>query len=272
MTTYLLTWNPARWDWRNLQQDIQTVERQGYFSDSWSSGVTKRIVFGDRVFLMKLGAKPRGIFASGWATSKKVYEGRHWDKEAQAQGKTAYYIGVDFDTILDPAKSIFSRERLDDGIYSKMRWEPQASGVTIPEDVATKLEYDWACFLERRVPPSTANLTEEVNVATTFYEGAVEHVTVNSYERSVEARSICIQRQGLDCSICGFNFEKTYGGIGAGFIHVHHLKPLAEIKKGYKLDPLKELRPVCPNCHAMLHQRKPAYSIEELRAIIRQSK
>jgi 5-methylcytosine-specific restriction protein A len=45
---------------------------------------------------------------------------------------------------------------------------------------------------------------------------------------------------------------------------VHHLRPLAEVKEGYLLDPVTDLRPVCPNCHAMLHQRTPAYSIEEM--------
>jgi 5-methylcytosine-specific restriction protein A len=55
-----------------------------------------------------------------------------------------------------------------------------------------------------------------------------------------------------------------YGEIGKNFIHVHHVKPLSEIDEQYKINPIKDLRPVCPNCHAMLHKRKPAYSIEEI--------
>jgi 5-methylcytosine-specific restriction protein A len=64
---------------------------------------------------------------------------------------------------------------------------------------------------------------------------------------------------------CLFDFKEKYGGIGERYIHVHHLKPLAEIKKEYELDPIKDLRPICPNCHAIIHRRQPALTIEQLR-------
>lgn len=54
-----------------------------------------------------------------------------------------------------------------------------------------------------------------------------------------------------------------------GLIHVHHLKPLGEVGEGYLLDPVADLRPVCPNCHAMLHRRKPALGIDELLQTLR---
>lgn len=71
--------------------------------------------------------------------------------------------------------------------------------------------------------------------------------------------------------MCGFDFEKRYGKIGGGFIHVHHLTPVSEIGKEYVVDPdpRNDLRPVCPNCHEMLHSRRGnPLSIEELRGII----
>lgn len=147
MTTYLLTWNPARWQWEDLEECIREIEERGYHKGSWSCGVTKKIRPGDRVFLIKLGAEPRGIVASGWAISE-VYEDQHWDRRTRAKGKTALYIDVRFDTILDPNKKIFPRSWLDNGIYIKMHWEPQASGTTIPNDVAEQLERDWANFLK----------------------------------------------------------------------------------------------------------------------------
>jgi hypothetical protein len=51
---------------------------------------------------------------------------------------------------------------------------------------------------------------------------------------------------------------------GAGFIHVHHRKPLALIGRSYAVNPVKDLVPVCPNCHAMLHTQNPPLSVEEL--------
>lgn len=100
-------------------------------------------------------------------------------------------------------------------------------------------------------------------------EGAVQQVVVNRYERDPEARAKAIQHHGLQCQVCAFDFAKAYGVLGEGFIHVHHLVPLAQIGKSYVVDPVNDLRPVCPNCHAMLHKRLPPYTIDELQEIMR---
>lgn len=100
-----------------------------------------------------------------------------------------------------------------------------------------------------------------------FHEGAKKIISVNSYERSKLGRNKCIEKYGFNCVICNFSFKKVYGKLGEGYIHVHHLKPLAEITREYTLDPVKDLRPVCPNCHAMLH-RKGNISIKELMCLM----
>ncbi len=97
-----------------------------------------------------------------------------------------------------------------------------------------------------------------------LFEGSKKQILVNAYERNSQARIECIKHYGTKCSICSFDFEKIYGEIGKDFIHVHHIKPLSEINEQYKINPIEDLRPVCPNCHAMLHKRKPAYKIEEI--------
>jgi 5-methylcytosine-specific restriction protein A len=101
-----------------------------------------------------------------------------------------------------------------------------------------------------------------------LFEGTKKQIIVNAYERSSKARKECIEEYGYKCTICQFDFEKIYGGIGKNFIHVHHIKPLSEIDEKYKINPIEDLRPVCPNCHAMLHKRKPAYGIEEIEDLI----
>lgn len=103
----------------------------------------------------------------------------------------------------------------------------------------------------------------------TFVEGSAKTVTVNAYERNAEARRECIRHHGTACKVCDFDFAKAYGELGAGFIHVHHKVPLANIGKAYKLDPIQDLVPVCPNCHAMLHRRNPPLAVEQLRTLIR---
>lgn len=102
----------------------------------------------------------------------------------------------------------------------------------------------------------------------TYVEGATKPVLVNAYERSKEARAACLAHHGYSCAVCEFNFESIYGAIGAGFIHVHHLTPISTVAAEYKVDPITEMRPVCPNCHAMLHKSDPPFSIEELKEVL----
>jgi 5-methylcytosine-specific restriction protein A len=87
------------------------------------------------------------------------------------------------------------------------------------------------------------------------YEGLKKQITVNKYERSSKARDQCIEYNGLNCFVCGMDFYDTYGEIGKGFIHIHHLTPIHKIGQEYKIDFKKDLNPVCPNCHAMLHRK-----------------
>ena len=98
-----------------------------------------------------------------------------------------------------------------------------------------------------------------------LYEGTKKQITVNAYERNQDARKKCIQHYGYICQVCEFNFEKIYGEIGKDFIHVHHIVDISTIGKNYKVDPIKDLIPVCPNCHAMLHKKVPAFSVEDIK-------
>ncbi|MBP1885722.1 HNH endonuclease [Sinorhizobium mexicanum] len=101
-----------------------------------------------------------------------------------------------------------------------------------------------------------------------FWEGAKIAIQVNRFERSQQARKACTDHYGYTCRVCEVNLVEVYGEIAREFIHVHHIIPLSEVGEGYKVDPVADLRPVCPNCHAMLHRRREPLSIDELRARI----
>lgn len=116
--------------------------------------------------------------------------------------------------------------------------------------------------------PATVAYPDEVTAAESYLEGAISQVLVNRYERDPDARSAAIAHYGCKCCVCDFNFERRYGELGRGFIHVHHVVDLATIGAEYVVDPVKDLRPVCPNCHAMLHTEKPAMPIDKLRDLI----
>jgi hypothetical protein len=110
--------------------------------------------------------------------------------------------------------------------------------------------------------------SDELDPSENILEGAAKRILVNKYERSAKARGICLAKYGHDCMVCGFNFSKIYGELGQGFIHVHHLKPIAKIGKAYRMNAIEDLRPLCPNCHAMVHARNPTLSISELKKIL----
>lgn len=110
---------------------------------------------------------------------------------------------------------------------------------------------------------------DEVDSDVEYSEGKTKQVLINSYERNPIARLKCIEHFGLSCQVCSFSFKDRFGDLGRDFIHVHHKVDIATIGNEYSVDPIFDLIPVCPNCHAMLHKRKPAYSIEELKILMK---
>ncbi len=110
---------------------------------------------------------------------------------------------------------------------------------------------------------------DEVLVQSKYFEGAVRSVVVNAYERNPVARARCIEAHGAVCAVCSFNFKSIYGEAAAGYIHVHHLRPLATVNQEYEVDPVNDLRPVCPNCHAVIHLANPPYTLDQVQAMLR---
>ena len=102
-----------------------------------------------------------------------------------------------------------------------------------------------------------------------YEEGAGVRVLVNRFERNSPARQACLQHHGTWCCACRVDLTARYGEVAGNLIHVHHLFPLANIRSGYRLDPVRDLRPVCPNCHAMIHRRNPPYEIKEFGEFLR---
>ena len=101
-----------------------------------------------------------------------------------------------------------------------------------------------------------------------FSEGKEIKVISTKHERNTLNRQICLEAKGYKCSVCNILLEDIYGPIAKRFIEVHHSNPIADMDDNYVVKPIKELFPVCPNCHAMLHRKNPPYSIDELKELI----
>src|SRR5690349_313963 len=88
--TYLLTWNPHKYEWASLQTDCEIVNLGFPFEQRWSCGKSKKLHVGDRVFLTAVGSKIfKGIMASGWVLTEP-FEDAHWNENAASL--TSRYI------------------------------------------------------------------------------------------------------------------------------------------------------------------------------------
>jgi 5-methylcytosine-specific restriction protein A len=269
--SYLFVWNPNKWSqWIDpnnepyIEKNIEELKNTGKVTLMWSCRSHKSIRPGDRAFLARVGSTPRGIFASGKVVSEPFLS-QHWSGE----DKDVPRVLIEFDTLLNPEKEpILTVENLDKGNLSKQTWTPQSSGISIRPEVAEELEEEWFEFLitqNIRYSP----FSETTDTTITYIEGSATQVTQTRYERNIYARKECLKHYGYSCSVCDFNFERFYGSLGYKFIHVHHLTQVATIKQEYKVNPIQDLRPVCPNCHSMLHKQNPPLTIDELKDIIK---
>ena len=147
-TSWLLLWNPTRFDVNRLKKELKELRQKGSTEFTWNCSWTKGIEAGDRVFLMRVVHEPRGLVASGYATGKPK-EGEHWEEAA----KVTNYVPVKWEWF-DPVPLIF-REELDEPQFAGVKWSPQASGIRIKGEAADNLEREWVTRLEGRQTKAT---------------------------------------------------------------------------------------------------------------------
>lgn len=103
------------------------------------------------------------------------------------------------------------------------------------------------------------------------FEGRMTEARILRRQRNYLARQKCLENSGYKCYVCGFDFRKTYGEIGKGFLEVHHTKPLASYDDEHPI-PQNELCALCSNCHSMVHRKKEVLDVEELKRIVEVNK
>ncbi len=263
MGTYLFAWNPDDWPWEDLPEMLEKIKTGKAQRDQWSIGKYKKPGPGDRFFLIKLGEEPKGLIGSGHITSKPFEDTHYADRK-----KRCNYVSIEFDFLVDGRKTVvISRKALiETEPFNKQHWDTQSSGISIRDEVCTALEPLWLSRVGQH--SGIAIGEEQYNERETYSEGAWKTLKVNGYERDSRARDACIAHFGYRCAVCEIELKKFYGDVAATFIHVHHLRQLSTIGHEYAVDPIKDLRPVCTNCHAIIHLGNPAYSIEQVRAFV----
>lgn len=258
MTAVLLGWNPARWDdWQpSYPEAVLEVARTGVFRDRWSVGSSARVSIGADAWLLLQGSI-RGLIGHGTVVSAP-YEDAHY---ADA-GQTSLYVNVDFDALLPVGDQI--------PVDVLMERAPNAgwkatftSARKVPASDEPAIRALWAEYT-----PDDEN-DPILPQPGTFPEEALTRVVMNRYERDSHARRLCLAHYGTSCAACGFSFEAAFGQAGEGFIHIHHVVPVSQLGPGYELDPIRDLVPLCPNCHYMAHRRSVPYTPSELRRMMK---
>lgn len=265
--TFLVLWNPNRWEWGNLPNYANGLERE----ITWSCGNTKKISKGDRIFMVHLGQEPRGIFASGKALSKPYKNGR--------RSKTPRSIDMELDRFIDPGKNeILDREKLIRMVshnYPSVErpWTFRGGGVEIPPTIAVKLEKVWQDFLSKANGPEkyapSQKTTEEFDKEQADRESQAEKLSDEALQKkALAASSKCPVSEGRakqfarNPYVAAYAKRRTKGicqlcSSPAPFnnkannphLETHHIIWLS---KGGE-DSIQNTVALCPNCHRKMH-------------------
>lgn len=122
-----------------------------------------------------------------------------------------------------------------------------------------------------RLDPSVP-VARDVDPAEQFLEGGRQ---VQKHMRTepnpvlrTRARDLWRQREGgLRCKVCRFDFESVYGDLGSDFIEMHHDVSLSLLTRRSPVSP-EQLKPLCANCHRMIHRERPMLTIQRLKLLI----
>lgn len=261
MAAYLFLWNPVvdPGSFTSYDKLAEATSPERPYNTPWICP-SRQPKPGDEAYMKRTGRKNNGLFARG-----QVVGGPYQRKRDGRQ-----CVRLIFQSMLPLGEEI-TGSVLQALPLSATFWNSQASGVLIKPESAQELDRLWAERVRNQLGPMPDGVSGEETIGPgTFPEGAVRRITVNAYERNPEARRICLDRHGVQCAACYMAFAERYGSVAQGFIHVHHLRPLSSVGSDYEVNARVELRPVCPNCHAVIHLRTPPYSIEEVRQMILQ--
>ncbi|MBE2287512.1 MAG: hypothetical protein IAE77_28915 [Prosthecobacter sp.] len=279
--TFLLTWNPLKEVPMAAIQEVRARMMAGEpCSWNWTCRSVNKVNAGDRFLMLRQGPLPRGIVGSGWIRTNA------WFGEEDVP-----YVDILWRRLVDPNRPLDPTTIRG---AEQVHWSPYGSGIELPEEV---FEAVWAAWdahsandratdhqpeapaqaaIANTAAPSPGEAAEDAASST---EGRLIETWSSRRERDPANRALCLTAHGYRCAVCAMSFAEEYGVIGEGFIHIHHEQPLASSDDtvGAKQDPVTLMKPVCPNCHAMLHRGLNAAlgevrSIAELKALREQAR
>ncbi len=136
--SWLLTWNPDYWKWEDFSKLALQTQNGKSVTERWSC-VSSKVNLKDRVYLTLVGCgDDNGIVASGYVT-QAPFKAEHWQKPE----KTAQYINVEFDKIMDFNTQNYLKINDLNEMFPLQKWNPQSSGIEIKSEYLEMLEEQW---------------------------------------------------------------------------------------------------------------------------------
>jgi predicted HNH restriction endonuclease len=161
-------------------------------------------------------------------------------------------------------------------------WQPRATLRNPP----LKITESQFLQIEDELRRLVGNFTEELRSAFDEREEAIQDYcekwgieggktikTHVAHERDrnlvIEAKSEFIRKRGrLFCEICNLSLEDRYGNLGKNIVDIHHVIPVSQLETKTQVK-ISDLIPVCPNCHRIIHSKRPFLSVDEVRKSLR---
>lgn len=236
----------------------QFIEAQGATCANWNwswsfvNEARRVIIFG--LWSHHSGSDEGLVLSKDWERSAS---GRRNPGFTQSEKHARLVVEEDYSLLTFPmfAKVDESGKIPKDGHVKISRFQP-----TLQRKFLVEIGRDWYA-VETPLPP--ANSIEPL-IAKVFEEGEKSVLLSKHVERNAAARQRCLDVHGYQCRACGEAMSDRYGTMGKGVIDVHHFHELSQRDGKHQVDPVKDLVPVCPNCHRMIHTRRPAFSVEDI--------
>jgi 5-methylcytosine-specific restriction protein A len=191
-------------------------------------------------------------------------------------------VFVQYAKLADEKSKNFTLKVNNESIFSKLpsdRWStfefklirtfmsldeaPRVLDSTLLDVFSILLPLSGQVTLEENISVSEAEIVGDFKE-----EGQKTTIACTKYERSRFNRRLCLNHYGYRCVACGLLLAEKYGDAGRDLIHVHHLTPVSLMNEPAILNPIKDLVPLCPNCHNVVHRRTPPYDLDELRKFL----
>jgi 5-methylcytosine-specific restriction protein A len=255
----ILGWTPGRRDRWDYRAAVEHMAESGRSLDRWTTDHRLEILPETDVWLLLQGSSDggAGLIGHGIVMSESYEAIRPGETDA-----AGWHVSIAFDALLPLGEQI--RPDALCAAVPDVSWGTAMSlpSMSVPLSAEPGLRQLW-----REQGPRAAGHAQLV--PGTCPPEAVTRIEVNRYERDADARRVCLAFHGTSCAVCGFSFEASYGEAGTDAVEVHHTVPPAMLGGGYQLDPVADLVPLCPNCHAMAHLGVSSpRTVSELRNLI----